>query len=201
MRRARATVPALALTVLLAIGAGATANAQTVPLGTPPNPAANPTANVIFDAMLATARAAATNPRSAQPASVNTSAAIERYNAGDINGARAAAIAALIDANRAAPDPIPVLRSTIPQTSALQTAPFPLPGGSVAAIDADAFVAQARGAVAACQATRSSNAAAAAASLGAAQRDAQAGRYQNVRVEARAAVDICAQATLQQNAR
>jgi len=196
----RATAPAFALALLLTL-AGSPALAQTVPLGTPPNPSANPTANLIFDAMLATARAAATNPRAAQPASVNTNAAIERYNAGDINGARASAIAALIDANRAAPNPIPMLRSTIPQTSALQTAPFPLPGGSVAAIDAGAFVAQARGAVSACQAAQSANAAAAAASLAAAQRDARSGRYQDVRVEARAAVDLCAKATLQQSGR
>lgn len=188
---------ALALAAATILASAGTAGAQVVPAGTPPNPSANATASLIFDAMLATARAAATNPSSAQPASVNTDAAIARYNAGDINGARSAAIQALIDANRAQQSPIPVLRSTIPQTSALQTRPFPLAGGSVAAIDADAFVAQARGAVAACQTTHSANAGAAASNLAAAERDARAGRYQNVRTEARTAVDLCAQATLQ----
>jgi hypothetical protein len=184
--------------------AGATASGAyaqtTVPPGTPPNPG-KPTANLILDAMLATARAASVNPQGAQSATLNTHAAIQRYNTGDENGARSAAIQALIEANRLPPNPIPVLRSTIPQTSYQQTQPFPLPGGSIAAIDANAFVAQARGAVANCQAAHSANTAAATASLNAAQRDEQAGRYQNVRTEARAAVDLCAEATLQQNQR
>ena len=46
------------LTALFFVGATtAAAFAQTVPLGTPPNPG-KPTANLILDAMLATARAA-----------------------------------------------------------------------------------------------------------------------------------------------
>ncbi|GAC1585307.1 MAG: hypothetical protein NVS3B7_20360 [Candidatus Elarobacter sp.] len=192
MRRLRGAVLALSL--------GCTTSAPglaqaVVPAGTPPQPGAIPTANLIFDAMLATARAAATNPQAAQAAQPNANAAVQRYNAGDLNGARSAAIDALIDANRAQPVPIPVLSSTIPQTSALQTQPFPL-RGDIAAIDADAFVAQARGAVLNCQAAHAQNSAAAAASLAAAQRDARAGRYRDVRVEARAAVDLCARATV-----
>ena len=105
---------------------------------------------------------------------------------------RAQAIQALIEANRPQFAPIPIIASTIPATSALQTAPFPLAGASIAQIDADAFVAQARGAVAACRAVRSPNAAAAAENLAAAERDYRAGRYLNVRAEARAAVDLCA---------
>ena len=149
--------------------------------------------------MLATARAASVNPRAAQSASLNTSAAIQRYNMGDVNGARSAAIQALIEANRLPQTNIPVLRSTIPQTSYLQTQPFPIAGGSVAAIDANAFVAQARGAVAACQARSSPNTTAASQQLASAERDAKAGRYQDVRVEARAAVDLCAAAQQQLN--
>ena len=188
----------LALTIALAAATSGAAFAQTVPAGTPPAPG-RPTANLILDAMLATARAASVNPNAAQSASLNTSVAIQRYNAGDVNGARSAAIQALIEANRIPPTTIPVLRSTIPQTSYLQTKPFPIAGGSVAAIDANAFVAQARGAVAACQARSSPNTTAASQQLASAERDAKAGRYQDVRVEARAAVDLCAAAQQQLN--
>jgi hypothetical protein len=190
----------LLLALVLVIATTAAASAQsTVPIGTPPAPG-TPTTNLILDAMLATARAASINPSAARAASLHTSAALQRYNMGDINGARSAAIQALIEANRIPPASITVLQSTIPQTSALRVPPALIPGGSVAALDAEAFVAQARGAVAACRAHSSSNSAAAAQRLAAAERDAQAGRYQNVRVEARDAVDLCAAAQQQINA-
>jgi hypothetical protein len=190
----------LLLALVLAVATNAAAFAQsTVPIGTPPAPG-TPTTNLILDAMLATARAASINPSAAQAASLHTSAALQRYNMGDINGARSAAIQALIEANRLPPTSIGVLQSTIPQTSALRVAPFLIPGGSVAAVDAQAFIAQARGAVAACRAHSSPNSTAAAQQLAAAERDAQAGRYQNVRVEARDAVDLCAAAQQQINA-
>jgi hypothetical protein len=188
----------LLLTLALAVATTAAAFAQTVPAATPPVPG-QPTANLILDAMLATARAASVNPSAAQSASLNTSVAIQRYNAGDVNGARSAAIQALIEANRLPQTTITVLKSTIPQTSYLQTQPFPIAGGSVAAIDANAFVAQARGALAACRAQSSPNTAAAAQRLAAAESDAKAGRYQDVRAEARAAVDLCAAAQQQLN--
>jgi hypothetical protein len=186
----------LLLVAALALATTTAAFAQaTTPIGKPPPPG-RPTANLVLDAMMATARAAATNPSAAQAASLNTSAAIERYNMGDLNGARAAAIQALIEANRVQPGTtmIPVLRSTIPQTSALQTQPFPLAGGTVGAIDAHAFVAQARGAVAACASRNSANTAAATQHLTNAQRDEQSGKYLDVTTEARAAVDLCAAA-------
>ena len=188
----------LLLTLALAGATTAGAFAQTVPAGVPPPPG-RPTANLILDAMLATARAASVNPAAAQSASLNTNAAIQRYNMGDVNGARSAAIQALIEANRMPQTNIPVLQSTIPQTSYLQTQPFPIAGGSVAAIDANAFVAQARGALTACQSRSSPNTAAASQRLAAAERDEKAGRYQDVRTEARAAVDLCAGAQQQLN--
>ena len=190
----------LLLALVLAGATTAGAFAQTVPAGTPPAPG-TPTANLVLDAMLAAARAASVNPNAAQSASLNSNAAIQRYNMGDINGARAAAIQALIEANRVPYTSNPVLQSTIPQTSYLQTRPFPIAGGSVAAVDANAFVAQARGAVAACTTVNSANTAAATQQLTAAERDAKAGRYQDVRTEARAAVDLCAAAQAQLNRR
>lgn len=186
----------LVLALALAGATSAAAFAQTLPPGPPPG---RPTANLVLDAMLATARAASVNPGAAQSASLNTTVAIQRYNAGDFNGARSAAIQALIEANRLPQTQIPVLQSTIPQTSYLQTQPFPIAGGSVAALDANAFVAQARGALMACTARSSPNAPAASQHLATAERDAKAGRYQDVRVEARAAVDLCAAAQQQLN--
>jgi hypothetical protein len=194
------TMKRLLLALVLTGATTAAAFAQVVPAGPPPAPG-TPTTNLILDAMLATARAASVNPNAAQSASVNTNAAIQRYNMGDVNGARAAAIQALIEANRLPYTQNPVLQSTIPQTSYLKTQPFPIPGGSVAAVDANAFVAQARGAVAACTALNSPNTAAATQQLTAAERDAKAGKYQDVRTEARAAVDLCAAAQAQLNRR
>ncbi len=188
----------LVLTLGLVLATAAGASAQTIPIGRPPAPG-RPTANLVLDAMLASARAASVNPTAAQSASLNAAAAVQRYNMGDLNGARSAAIQALIEANRLPQTEIPVLRSTIPQTSALQTQPFPLAGGSIAAIDANAFVAQARGALAACTARNSPNAGAAAQRLASAEQAEKAGRYQDVRTEARSAVDLCAAAQQQIN--
>jgi len=186
------------VTLALVFATATGAFAQTVPAGTPPAPG-RPTANLVLDAMLASARAASLNPSAAQSASLNAAAAVQRYNMGDLNGARSAAIQALIEANRLPQTPIPVLQSTIPQTSALHTQPFLIPGGSVAAVDANAFVAQARGAVAACAQRNASQTAAATQHLNAAIGDEKAGRYQAVGTEARAAVDLCAAAQQQLN--
>ena len=92
-----------------------------------------------------------------------------------------------------------MLRSTIPQTSALQTQPFPLAGGSVAAIDANAFVAQARGAVAACARAQLAEHERrdAAPRRGRARRKGRP--LPERRTEARAAVDLCAAAQQQIN--
>ena len=190
----------LLLGLALAAATSTAALAQTVPAGTPPAPG-RPTANLILDAMMATARAASVNPNAAQSAALNTNAAIQRYNMGDVNGARSAAIQALIEANRMPQTSIPVLTSTIPQTSYLQTNPFPIAGGSVAALDANAFVAQARGAVAACAQQRSPNTGAATQHLNNAVGDEKAGKFQDVRVEAKAAVDLCAAAQAEINRR
>ena len=191
-------IKCLLLSLALAGVLGGSAAAQTVGPGTPPAPG-TPTANLVLDAMLAAARAAALNPTAAPAAQLNANAAIQRYNMGDVNGARAAAIQALIDANRLPHTNIPVLVSTIPQTSALQTQPFPLAGGSIAALDANAFIAQARGAVFACTQQHSPNTTAATQHLNNALGAEKTGQYQNVRTEAKAAVDLCAAAQSQLN--
>jgi hypothetical protein len=191
----------LLLTATLIAATTTAAFAQAVPLvpaGTPPAPG-RPTANLVLDEMLAAARAASVNPSAASSAQLQSNAAIQRYNMGDMNGARSAAIQALIEANRLPQASIPVLQSTIPQTSALQTNPFPIAGASVAMLDANAFVAQARGAVAACTMQHSPNTTAASQHLNTAVNDQKAGRYQDVRTEAQTAVNLCASAQQQLN--
>ena len=185
---------ALASALALALALATDASAQvTGPLPNPPQPGANQTSNLIFDAMLAVARAAVSNPQAAQNATFSYTQAVNSYNTGDMNRARTAAIQAIIDANKQQPHPIPTLQPFTP-TTAYQTGPFPLPGGSIAQIDADAFVAQARGAVDACMQVHSPNTGAAQQRLAVAEREDKAGRYQDVRIDAKAAVDLCAAA-------
>jgi len=123
----RATLRAFALGLLLGVTAGSPAFAQTVPIaGVRANRADRDAAqfrgepdgepDLRRDVSDGARRAARVDEHERGD---------QRYNAGGFNGPRSAAIAALIDANRAAPNPIPVLRLTIPQTGALQTAPFP----------------------------------------------------------------------------
>ncbi len=190
-----ALIAAFVLALALALALGADASAQvTGPLPNPPQPGANQTSNLIFDAMMAVARAAATNPQGAQSAAMSYTQAVNSYNMGDVNRARTAAIQALMSANQPQhPTAIATIQPFTP-TTAYQSNPFPLAGGSVAQVDADAFVAQARGAVQACVATRAPTTALAQQRLAAAEREDKAGRYQDVRVDAKAAVDLCAAA-------
>ncbi len=185
---------ALASALALALALAADASAQvTGPLPNPPQPGVNQTSNLIFDAMLAVSRAATSNPQAAQTATFSYTQAVNSYNTGDMNRARTAAIQAIIDANKQQSHPTAALKPFTP-TTAYQTGPFPLPGGSIAQIDADAFVAQARGAVNACMQTHSPNSGAAQQRLAVAEREDKAGRYQDVRIDAKAAVDLCATA-------
>jgi hypothetical protein len=176
---------------------GASAQLLTRPPYQTPQPGANPTANVVLDAMMAVARAAATNPQAAAAASLSYQQAVQSYNLGDFSRARTEAISALIAANRPSMAPIPVLGSTVGQSrvgpiGAVQTNAFPLSGATIAQTDADFFVAQARGAVASCRSASSPQTTAAAASLTAAERDDRAGRYTDAKREARDAVERCA---------
>jgi len=78
----------------LALAAPASAQGPLLPLAAPPA-ASSPTASAIFDAMIAISRAATSNPRAAQTASFTYAAAIQQYNAGDFDRARASAIQAI----------------------------------------------------------------------------------------------------------
>lgn len=73
--------------------------------------------------------AASTRMTAAKPAARDHRVAIVPMSndVGDVDGARAAAIQALTEANRLPYTQNPVLQSTIPQNSYLQTRPFPIP--------------------------------------------------------------------------
>lgn len=186
---------ALALALALAAALGADASAQVAgPLPNPPQPGANQTSSLIFDAMMAVARANTTNPQAAQSAALSYTQAVNNYNTGDFNRARTAAIQALINANQPQQTTAIAVIPPFTPTTAYQTNPFPLAGASVARVDADAFVAQARGAVQACVAAHAPTAALAQQRLAAAEHEDKAGRYQDVRLDAKAAVDLCAAA-------
>jgi hypothetical protein len=90
---------AIALALVFAPTA-AIATVPTLPLTTPPVES-NPTANQIFDAMMAISRIAASNPQAAQRASFSYQAAIQQYQAGDTDRARQSAVQAI--AQTAAP--------------------------------------------------------------------------------------------------
>jgi hypothetical protein len=105
-------IPAAAAVLAAALTLVNVAGAQTLP--TPPPPG-GPTSTAIFDAMLAVARAASSNPGAAQSAAFSYQAAIQQYNIGDFDRARMSAIAA-IGASMPAPLPAPsIVPPSIPQ--------------------------------------------------------------------------------------
>ena len=137
---------AAVLVAALAISTGASAQVTSLPLAAPP-PAGNAAASSIFDAMLAIARAAGSNPAAAQQATFSYNAAIQQYNAGDLARSRMSALQAISQT------------STIPmaQATAMPAAPIPQPtyasmpnvlGANQA--DAEGYVALARRALTLC---------------------------------------------------
>jgi hypothetical protein len=141
-------LPSLAavLVAALAISTGASAQVTSLPLPAPP-PSGNATASTIFDAMLAIARAAGSNPAAAQQATFSYNAAIQQYNAGDFARSRMSALQAIS------------ATSTVPmaQATAMPAAPIPQPvyaampnvlGANQA--DAESYVALARRALTLC---------------------------------------------------
>jgi hypothetical protein len=127
-----AAVLAAALTLASAASAAG-------PLATPPA-GGSPASSSIFDAMLAIARAAASNPAAAQNATFSYNAAIQQYNAHDFERSRMSALQA-ISQTAAVPLPQPTLMApAIPPPSFY---PMPLVQNANQA-DAEGYVALAR---------------------------------------------------------
>ena len=187
-------VPAAAVLVLASFGSAAAQVRPIVPISQPPPYGANQTANLLFQTQLAISRAASANPQAAQSAALSYQQAVQRYNAGDVTAARTAALQALMSANAQVPHPIPTLRA-LPPTSGGALGPLVnVNGGNVAAIDAQAFIGQARGAVAACVTANDPHTAQAETQLAAALRAEGANDYNAVRAAAKKAVDLCSAA-------
>jgi len=188
-------VKRLIMTGALVLASCAAAVAQvTGPLPPAPPYGANQTANLLFQTQLAISRAAISNPQAAQAAAISYQQALQRYNAGDITASRTAALQALMYANAQVPHPIPTI-SALPPTNFGAVGPLVrVNGGNVAAIDTAAFVAQARGAVAACVTANDPHTAQAETQLAAAVKAEDAANYNAARAAAKSAVDLCAAA-------
>jgi hypothetical protein len=180
---------------LTALGAGAQ-GVPSLPLPAPPA-AANPTAGTIFDAMLAISRAAVTNPSGAQSATFAYRAAIQQYQAGDLDRARSSALQAIGETVRPPTvHPAPPPPATIPQY-----APVPLPPiANVAQADAEEFLALSRRALMACRSQGSGDLGAAQQTYARAVQENLAHRYQDVRRDAQSVINACAPAQRQINA-
>ena len=139
------TMPAAVLVAALALATAASAQNTVLPLAAPPA-AGNATASTIFDAMLAIARAAGSNPSAAQNASFSYAAAIQQYNAGDLARSRSSALTAIMQTN-APPQPQPTLYA--PPIPVPLYVPMPNVLGADQA-DAEGYVALARRSLSVC---------------------------------------------------
>jgi hypothetical protein len=181
------SVPAAVLAASLTLASAASADG---PLPAPPPPG-GPTASTIFDAMLAIARAAQTNPAAAQTATFSYNAAIQQYNAHDFERARMSALTA-IGQTMTAPLPAPsIVAAPIPQPVYYQ---MPLLSSPVQA-DAESFVGLARRALTKCGAPGADPPAAVAQEYKNASAALLAKNYAVARASSINVVDDCAKAT------
>jgi hypothetical protein len=163
----------------------------------PPPPVTNAATSTLSSALLAIAQAQSVNPSAAQTASFQYIAALQQYRSGNVAAARISALAALSTASQAqvrveAPAPLP--------TPALVSAPAQLPGtegglygADAPAIDAGSFLALARGIISDCATRHDHRLAAARAAFTRAQNDFAARNFEATRLDAKAAIDACAQ--------
>ena len=195
----RAATFAALLGLAGALGAPAIAQTQRapVPIALPhPPPVTNQTSSALFDAMLAISRAQLTNPQAAQNASFQYVKAIEQYRSGNASGARTSALRALSDASQpaapgvvASPSPPAALAPAPAQVLGTQGGLY---GADAPAIDADSFLALARGTIDECAARHDKNLGAAQRHYALAARAFAARNWESTRVEAKAAIDACA---------
>ncbi|HEY5350179.1 MAG TPA: hypothetical protein VIJ64_10615 [Candidatus Lustribacter sp.] len=181
-----AAVLAAALTLVNA----ASAQVPTLPLPAPPSTGGS-ASSAIFDAMLAIARAAASNPRAAQTASFSYDAAIQQFNARDFTRSRMSALTA-ISQTAAVPLPQPSLYAPpIPQPSYYAMPNVVSPEHATA----ESYVALARRALLACGAPSQTPPAAITQQFDAAVRALTARDYAAAKTASYAVIDQCAAAT------
>jgi len=155
------------------------------------------TSSTLFAAQLAIARAQAIDPHAAQTAAFAYTKAVQQYRSGNFAGANVSALQALSTASQAqvrpsdpAPLPTPALFPT--PGAQLPGSGGGLYGGDAPAIDADSFLALARGTLDACAARHDRRLAAAQADYARAEQDFALRNWQATRVDAKAAIDACA---------
>ncbi len=181
---------AAVLAAALTVAEGASAQVATLPLPAPPN-AGGPASSAIFDAMLAIARTAASNPRAAQTASFSYDAAIQQFNARDFTRSRMSALTAISQA-AAAPLPQPSLYAApIPQPVYYAMPNVASPGQA----DAESYVGLARRAMLACGAASPTPPAAVTQQFDAAVRALIARNYVAAKTASNAVIDQCAAAS------
>jgi hypothetical protein len=156
------------------------------------------TSSALFAAQLAIARAQAIDPHAAQNASFAYAVAVRQYRSGNFAGARISALQALSTASQVqvqpsvpAPVPAPALVPAAPQKPGLGGGLY---GADAPVIDADSFLALARGTLDACSARHDRRFAAAQAHYARAEQDFALGNWEATRVDTRAAIDACAKA-------
>lgn len=219
----------LLLSLALVGATTAAASAQiTGPLTPAPHPPVGVNQTLLFNAMLATAQAAARgNASAAQSARIYYESAIRQFDSGNVDAARISALRALSEAGVVAPvtGPIRAMNpytapsigepmseaqaeaitrtgTVLPSGPAKPMQPYVAPNvpqtvivpGTVASINADAFVAAARRSVNACVAAKSPAAAVAQQRLADAERANAGGQYGTVVANAQSIVDLCAAA-------
>ena len=181
------SMSAAVLAAALTLASAASADG---PLPAPPPPG-GPTASTIFDAMLAIARAAQTNPAAAQTATFSYNAAIQQYNIHDFERARMSALTAI---GQAATVPLPapsLVPPSIPQPVYYQ---MPLLSTANQA-DAESYVALARRAMMTCGAAGATPPAAVTQEYKTASDALMAKNYAAARASSVNIVDDCAAAT------
>jgi hypothetical protein len=180
----------LSAAVLAASLTLSTAASAQVPLPAPPPPGA-PAASVIFDAMLAIARAAQSNPSAAQTATFSYNAAIQQYNIHDFDRARQSALTAI---SQTATVPLPqpsLVPPPIPQQTYYQ---MPLLSDANQA-DAESYVALARRAMVTCGAPSATPPAPVMQEYESASKALVAKNYRVAHANSLNVVDDCAKAT------
>jgi hypothetical protein len=161
-------------------------------------PPVNTTGSTLFAAALAIARAQQISPQAAQTASFSYVKAVQQYRSGNFSAANASALQALSTASQAqvqtvapAPLPNPALVPATPQKPGLAGGLY---GADAAVIDADSFLALARGTLDDCAARHNRRLAGAQADYKRAEQDFALRNWQATRVDAKAAIDACAKA-------
>jgi hypothetical protein len=185
------SIPAAMLAAALAVTTGASAQVTSLPLPAPPA-AGNAAASSIFDAMLAIARAAGSNPAAAQQATFSYNAAIQQYNAGDLARSRMSALQAIS------------ATSTIPAAQATAMPPPPIPQPNYVPMpnvlsanqaDAEAWVALARRSLSLCGAPRATAPDAAMQQYTASVADLTTQKLAAAKAASQAVIDQCATAS------